>query len=646
MKLDVSVLSGAPKSVRVSRYASHLMASAEVGQCVASAQGRTYRVVARSQSVDGTRLRLASGKQQVTVDGEGLSALQPMTPRLARFASAIIRILAVGPEFQEYVNKAIEAAGLPTDPSMNWPGWLNSVYFKNPGIRSLHVDRATIDEAIHAMVIHELYDKKILERLFDPEHASWKNLPMPNRVSAFLSKTFHFRIPQVIDSIYLENGPGTGGNIGRMRAESTDNNIEGTDAYTREGHGGRPAFKDTMGAENPDIKTFEDNDEIEAFVTAFKEFCLRSTNATTGKAMVLITDLVLNGATDRELHKDFMEAGLRKADGSEIDYNSYAHLKRRWAQLFQQFANDDSNGFGDVSIVKMIRNMLKTKPVKKKTQVAQVAALRTADTASQNSPSVQPDLPQAMPSSAPNPNVTQQTNAAHPNNSPSPLASPPSNESGFQSTSEGGTSDPNNPAAGMQPNPAMPEKTIPPEIPGVNHTASSQHTASRKEPMKTTTAPRVSGKRSSLRTSSAAPKVAADRFARLRRIAADEPQEVELALTEFGDCVSAFADSFSELKGNLDLVSPDKTASLKEKSAAKSKYASAFRRLAEEQPEEVAAAFQEAYSDLDEMTAAFENLAENLGIDLSAPVEDEDVAGTEEAADVEKTDDEDMGIAA
>lgn len=106
------------------------------------------------------------------------------------------------------------------------------------------------------------------------------------------------------------------------------------------------------------------------------------------------------------------------------------------------------------------------------------------------------------------------------------------------------------------------------------------------------------------------------KFARLRQVAMDEPKEVDAALSELGEALGTMADALTNLKENLDLVQAPKEAALKVRIASARKYASSFRRMAEEAPEVVADALNEVYNSLDEIAAGVENLAENLGVEL------------------------------
>ena len=115
-------------------------------------------------------------------------------------------------------------------------------------------------------------------------------------------------------------------------------------------------------------------------------------------------------------------------------------------------------------------------------------------------------------------------------------------------------------------------------------------------------------------------KVAAEKakYTKMRRIAEANPGLIEKDLTMLADACAAQAEGFDALRENLDLIQAPKEASVKVKVSAAKHYAVAFRRIAEETPEQLAGAVREAYHSLDEQAGALEMLADHLGIDLGA----------------------------
>lgn len=121
-------------------------------------------------------------------------------------------------------------------------------------------------------------------------------------------------------------------------------------------------------------------------------------------------------------------------------------------------------------------------------------------------------------------------------------------------------------------------------------------------------------------------KVAAEsaKWAKMRGVAGEGAQGFEKKLARLANLCAAMSEGFSNLRENLDLIQAPKGASLKIRVAAARKYAKEFQRIAEESPEMVAEAVQEAYKSLDEIAGALEMAAEDLGVDLAAtPVEEE-----------------------
>ena len=110
---------------------------------------------------------------------------------------------------------------------------------------------------------------------------------------------------------------------------------------------------------------------------------------------------------------------------------------------------------------------------------------------------------------------------------------------------------------------------------------------------------------------------------KFKRIAAEEPHEVDSALSEVAEALGTMADSLTNLRENLDLIEAPKSASIRVRIATKKKYASRLRKMAEEAPEVVADAIAEVYHSLDDVAGALESLSENLGIDLNlSPAEE------------------------
>ena len=112
---------------------------------------------------------------------------------------------------------------------------------------------------------------------------------------------------------------------------------------------------------------------------------------------------------------------------------------------------------------------------------------------------------------------------------------------------------------------------------------------------------------------------AVKKYATLRRIADEEPQEVDTALGQLAEGFSELSQALRSMSQNLDLGGVPATASLKARLAAKRNYGSRFRRLAEEAPDQFELAYGEVYQALDGLAEDMEVAADNLGIELPPP---------------------------
>jgi len=139
-----------------------------------------------------------------------------------------------------------------------------------------------------------------------------------------------------------------------------------------------------------------------------------------------------------------------------------------------------------------------------------------------------------------------------------------------------------------------------------------------------------------------AEKVAAykSKWAKMRHMADEGAGDVEKSLSNLAESCAAQAESFENLRENLDLIQAPKEASVKTRVIAARNYAKTFQRIAEEAPEQLAEALQQAYHSLDEQAGSLEQLAQDLGVDLNAtPAEEafaeegiQELEGEEEAS--------------
>jgi hypothetical protein len=106
-------------------------------------------------------------------------------------------------------------------------------------------------------------------------------------------------------------------------------------------------------------------------------------------------------------------------------------------------------------------------------------------------------------------------------------------------------------------------------------------------------------------------------YAKMRETA-KAPAKFAKVLDELVAKTARQADSMEALRHNLGLARIAKDAPAKVRVAAAKNYGKKFIRVAEEQPDILADALQQAYKGLDEQAAAMEIAAEALGIDLGA----------------------------
>jgi hypothetical protein len=106
-------------------------------------------------------------------------------------------------------------------------------------------------------------------------------------------------------------------------------------------------------------------------------------------------------------------------------------------------------------------------------------------------------------------------------------------------------------------------------------------------------------------------------YAKMRETA-KSPAKFAKVLDELVAKTARQADIMEALRHNLGLARVAKEAPAAVRIAAAKRYAKKFVRIAEEQPDILADALQQAYKGLDEQAAAMEIAAEALGIDLGA----------------------------
>jgi hypothetical protein len=108
------------------------------------------------------------------------------------------------------------------------------------------------------------------------------------------------------------------------------------------------------------------------------------------------------------------------------------------------------------------------------------------------------------------------------------------------------------------------------------------------------------------------------KYAKMQQTAQKAPEKLEKLFRSIAVTANKMAYGFENLMDHCDLVRAPKGASSAVRIAAAKNYGVGLKKLAEEQPDMLETALQEAYKALDEQAAAMEIAAEALGIDLGA----------------------------
>lgn len=459
MKLTASLIAGAVRAEASATYARKLLKTASPGAVICTASGAMFRVTGKATTASGTRLRLARGGREQFVGLSQLAALRPISPKIRRFAALIHRVTAYDKSLSSYVDAAIDQAGLPRDPAMNWGRWLTATY--GPVLRRYTQDTSLIDDAIREVVIHQLYELRLLDKdspfaHFDEDHPSLAGKSLEKKVSAFLSFIFKKLVSEAVDFVRKALGIGAHGEVGRAPALSLyRNDDEGSEGST---YDDAELLADAVlgGVDTEDGRL--DEDEIHQFLQAFKSWCAEHQRPNTSKVLSFISDHVEAGDTRSEIRDALVASGLRGRDGQLYTNDTFKVLMANWGRLVKRFAASDENPMGDTSVAQAISQFV---PAKKRGTTSASLRLAMDDTGvipqapySNNTPGAVTIIDQ-KPAPA-NPNVQQQSNSLRSKGQqPSSQDVPPQ-----VSQQDQGEDDVQQPTQ---------KKTIPPEIPGVNH---------------------------------------------------------------------------------------------------------------------------------------------------------------------------------
>jgi hypothetical protein len=338
---------------RTSAYVASLVRSVLPGQTILLASGERCRVVGKTASASGIRLRLA--KREGTFTAAGLAALHPVSQAGMRLASFVHAVLAADSSLNTYVNAAIEQAGLPKDPGMNWDKWLGKVF--NEELQAYTDNREAIDDTIRDVVCHELFEKRILETVFNPDHPSLKGKDLAHKVSAFLAYNFKQDVPVAVKMLRRAKGIGMRGKDGLKPALSLTPDLQGDDA--------RPVNEDVS------LRLMQESgeddrlalDEVHGLLDAFREWyrSREGKRPNTIAALDFITERVEQGIPRAEIRAEALgaESPLVGRDGNPYSSDTWKKTMQSWARAMTSYAESRSNPYANTGTAKAIINRAK-----------------------------------------------------------------------------------------------------------------------------------------------------------------------------------------------------------------------------------------------------------------------------------------------
>jgi hypothetical protein len=182
---------------------------------------------------------------------------------------------------------------------------------------------------------------------------------------------------------------------------------------------------------------------------AFKAYTSRRVRANTAKILNLISDMVAAGDDRTEIRERIIDADdLRGRDGQTISSDNFKMIMRSWGKMIREFADSSSNPERESPIAKAIVRGIEEEKPKKTVSARDLKLAEIITDQEQNQAHVAPIT---------NPNVQQQQKLQQTNTN-----TPPQQQ--FQQQGEQDFQQPN-----QQPQQDPQRRTIPPEIPGVNH---------------------------------------------------------------------------------------------------------------------------------------------------------------------------------
>lgn len=350
MKLSSQLFDGLVNR-RTSPYAAKLVGSITPGQSIFLASGERCRVLGKTTTAGGSRFRLERKHGEVLVTASELAALCPVPSVVRRLASVVHSILAFDSSLGTYVTAAIDEAALPQDSSMDWGKWLNAVY--RPALIRLTQDLTLIDEAIREVLVHELYEKRVLENNFNPDHSSLAGKDLAHKVSAYLSFLFKQNVPFAVRFVKRTLGPGMDGRHGLMLALP----------LTRNDEFGKP-IENYDGITYPDAKTEDGEDErlgedeVLGFLEAFKQWYSTRLRDNTIEAMDFVCDKIGQGMDRTDIREVALSPSspLHGRNGESYNVESWKAFMQNWAHMLMTFADSKNSLYADTGVAKAVVN--------------------------------------------------------------------------------------------------------------------------------------------------------------------------------------------------------------------------------------------------------------------------------------------------
>lgn len=181
------------------------LAKLEAGDVVSTLAGPVYRVISKMASSGKTSFRFANlAGQPVDLTVEKLAAMVPLSPLFVRLA-ARFRFCA-SQKFSEIIHAALQEAGMPIDPQMNWDAWFKRVYLDRLYSNSKVHDKDLIKEAARDVIMIELFDRRALSKYDSTKVEKNANLPEEQKISKYLISLFTNRYSDAVDRLKRYSG--------------------------------------------------------------------------------------------------------------------------------------------------------------------------------------------------------------------------------------------------------------------------------------------------------------------------------------------------------------------------------------------------------------------------------------------------------